>query len=135
VERLRRYVNSIIELHLIDGQVIRGRLVQVDDDLMNIFLENCVDLGGRASPAAVVMGSSISHISIISLPTRDSLDEQIFQLLLNNGKMTVDEIAKILDTKPSSVKSAILRLKKKGLLVTNKERQQKGLMRESAERR
>jgi len=96
---------------------------------MNIFLENCVDLDGRSSPAAVVMGSSISHISIISLPARDSLDEQIFQLLLNNGNMTVGEIAKILDTKPSSVKSAIIRLKKKGLLATNKERQQKGLTR------
>lgn len=116
-------------MHLLDGQVIRGRLVQVDDDLMNIFLENCVDLDGRSSPAAVVMGSSISHISIISLPARDSLDEQIFQLLLNNGEMTVDEIARMLDTKPSNVKSALVRLKKKGLLATNKERQQKGLTR------
>jgi small nuclear ribonucleoprotein (snRNP)-like protein len=119
----------MIELHLLDGQVIRGRLVQVDDDLMNIFLENCVDLDGRSSPAAVVMGSSISHISIISLPAQDLLEEMIFQLIQNNGEMTVDEIAKMLDTKPSSVKSALVRLRKKGLLTTNKERQQRGLTR------
>jgi len=101
----------------------------VDDDLMNIFLENCVDLDGRSSPAAVVMGSSISHISIISLPARDLLDEMIFQLIQNNGDMTVDEIARMLNAKPSSVKSALVRLKKKGLLTTTKERQQKGLTR------
>ena len=88
-----------------------------------------MDLDGRTSPAAVVMGSSISHISIISLPARDSLDEQIFQLLLNNNEMSVEEIAKMLNTKPSSVKSAILRLKKKGLLATSKGRQQRELTR------
>ena len=72
--RLRRYIDSFIEVHLIDEQVIKGRLIQVDDDLMNIFLENCVDMSGRTSPAAVVMGSSISHINIVSLPVSESLE-------------------------------------------------------------
>ena len=116
VDRLRRYVNSFIEVHLIDEQVIKGRLVQVDDDLLNIFLENCVDISGKTSPAAVVMGSSISHINIVSLPVSETLDEQVFMLLQNNGEMSVEEIAKILNAQKNSVRSAITRLRRRGLL-------------------
>lgn len=119
VDRLRRYIKSTVEVHLLDGQVIKGRLAQIDEDLMNIFLEDCVDIDGRPSPATVIMGSSISHISILSLPSGDSLEEKVFQLILNNRNISVKEIAKILNTKPSSVRSAILRLKKKGLISTN----------------
>lgn len=122
VGRLRRYIGSTIEVHLIDEQVIKGRLVQVDDDMMNIFLENCIDVGGRSSPAAVIMGSSISHINIISLPVSDSLDEQVFLLIQKNGEMSVDEIAKILDAKANSVRLALNRLRNRGMLSNSKER-------------
>jgi len=121
VDRLRRYVDSFVEVHLIDDQVIKGRLVQVDDDLMNIFLENCEDMTGRTSPAAVLMGSSISHINIISLPVVETLDEKIFLLIQKNGEMSVNEIASILNAKTNSVKSAIRRLSKRGLLNNSKE--------------
>jgi len=92
---------------------------------MNIFLEDCVDLDGRSSPAVVIMGGSISHISILSLPSGESLEEKVFQLILNNSNITITEIAKILNTKPSNVKSAILRLKKKGLILNNESCQTK----------
>ncbi|MGC8937022.1 MAG: LSM domain-containing protein [Candidatus Methanomethylicaceae archaeon] len=119
VDRLRKYVRSTVEVHLLDGQVIKGRLMQVDEDLMNIFLEDCVDIDGRTSPATVIMGGSISHVSILSLPAEGSLEDKVFQLILNNKNISITEIAKILNTKPSSVRSAILRLKKKGLISTN----------------
>ncbi|MCX8181704.1 MAG: winged helix-turn-helix transcriptional regulator [Candidatus Methanomethyliaceae archaeon] len=119
VDRLRKYIKSTVEVHLLDGQVIKGKLVQVDEDLMNIFLEDCVDIDGRPSPATVIMGGSISHVSILSLPAEDSLEDKVFQLILNNKDISITEIAKILNTKPSSVRSAILRLKKKGLISTN----------------
>lgn len=112
----------MIEVHLVDEKIIKGRLVQVDDDLVNIFLENCMDGNGRVSPAAVIMGTSISHINIISLPVEETLDEQVFQLILKNGEMPVREISKILDIKPKSVHSAIKRLKRVGLLSVNIER-------------
>jgi small nuclear ribonucleoprotein (snRNP)-like protein len=116
------YIDSTIEVHLIDEKIIKGKLVQVDDDLVNIFLENCVDGNGRASPAAVVMGTSISHINIVSLPVEETLDERVFQLILKNGDMTVKEISKILDITPKSVNSAINRLKRSGLLSVHMER-------------
>lgn len=122
VGRLRRYVGSTIEVHLIDEQIIKGRLAQVDDEMMNIFLENCIDMGGRSSPAAVVMGSSISHINIVSLPVSDSLDEQIFLLIQKNGEMSVDEIAKILNAKANSVRLALNRLDNRDMLNSSKER-------------
>jgi len=112
-------------VHLLDDQVIRGRLVHVDEDMMNIFLEDCIDLAGKVSPASVVMGSSISHINIISLPTGESLEEKVFELIENNGDMTVKEIAKMLNAKPSSVKQALSRLRKKGLVNAKKERRTK----------
>jgi small nuclear ribonucleoprotein (snRNP)-like protein len=122
LDRLRLYIDSMIEVHLIDEKIIKGRLAQVDDDLVNIFLENCVDGNGRASPAAVIMGTSISHINIISLPVEETLDERVFQLILKNGDMPVKEISKILDIKPKVVNSAIKRLKKSGLLAVHMER-------------
>ena len=121
VDRLRGYINSVVEVHLLDEQVIRGRLVQVDEDMINLFLEDCIALSGRASPAAVVMGSSISHINIVSLPAFESLDEKVFDLIEKNGDMSVNEIAKMLNAKPSNVKSALLRLKKKGFVNASKE--------------
>ena len=129
VERLRGYINSVVEVHLLDGQVLRGKLAQVDEDLLNMFLEDCIDLSGRASPAAVVMGSSISHINIVSLPAFETLDEKIFELIEKNGDMSVNEIAKMLNAKPSSVKSALVRLKKKGLVNATKEAMLKGARR------
>jgi len=121
VDRLRKYIDSYVEVHLIDDQVIRGRLVQIDEDLMNIFLENCEDLTGKTSPAAVLMGSSISHINIVSLPVEETLDEKIFLLIEKNGEMSVNEIASILNAKTNSVRSAIRRLSKRGLLCNSKE--------------
>ncbi len=128
VERLRGYLDSMVEVHLLDEQIIRGRLVQIDEDLVNIFIEDCIDLAGRTSPAAVVMGSSISHINILSLPSFETIDEQVFELVQKNGEMSVNEIAKMLDAKPSSVKSAISRLRKNGLF-SPKERIRKGTRR------
>ncbi len=124
VERLRAYIGSIVEIHLLDEQVIRGRLVQVDEDMMNIFLEDCYDSEGRSCPAAAVMGGSISHINIISLPTYESLEEQVFQLILKNGELTVKEMAKMLNAKPSSIRSALTRLRKNGLVPEGKEKVQ-----------
>jgi small nuclear ribonucleoprotein (snRNP)-like protein len=49
VERLRGYLDSMVEVHLLDEQIIRGRLVQIDEDLVNIFIEDCIDLAGRTS--------------------------------------------------------------------------------------
>jgi small nuclear ribonucleoprotein (snRNP)-like protein len=127
VDRLRKYVDSYVEVHLIDGQVIKGKLVQIDDDLMNIFIEGCMDASGRISPAAVIMGSSISHVNIVSFPVEESLEEKVFLLLLNNGNMTTEEIAKMLNEKPGSVVSAINKLKKRGLITMTRERMPKKL--------
>lgn len=125
VDRLRGYLDSIVEVHLLDEQIIRGRLVQIDEDLVNIFMEDCIDVSGRTSPAAVIMGSSISHINILSLPAFESIDEQVFELVQRNGEMSVNEIAQMLNEKPSSVKSAISRLRKNGLYAP-KEKLRKG---------
>lgn len=127
MDRLRKYVDSFVEVHLIDGQIIKGKLVQIDDDLMNIFIEGCMDASGKISPAAVIMGSSISHVNIVSFPVEESLEEKVFLLLLNNGNMTTDEIAKILNAKPRSVVSAIKHLKKRGLITLSRERVPKKL--------
>ncbi len=125
VDRLRGYLDSIVEVHLLDEQIIRGRLVQIDEDLVNIFMEDCIDISGRTSPAAVIMGSSISHINILSLPAFETIDEQVFELVQKNGEMSVNEIAQMLNEKPSSVKSAISRLRKNGLYAP-KEKLRKG---------
>jgi len=120
LDRLRCYIDSIVEIHLVDEKIIKGRLVQVDDELVNVFLEDCTDINGKASPAAVIMGNSISHINIISLPVEETLDEQVL-MLLKNGDMPVTEISKILDVRPKRVHSAIKRLKRIGLISVHQE--------------
>ena len=102
-----------------DGRIIRGRLVQIDEETMDIFLENCIDSEGRSSPATVIMGGSVLYINILSPPSKETLEDRILRILANNSNITIAEIAKILNIKPSSVRSAISRLKKKGLLFGN----------------
>jgi small nuclear ribonucleoprotein (snRNP)-like protein len=116
---LKKYIKSIIEVYLLDGRIIRGRLVQIDEETMDIFLENCIDSEGRSSPATVIMGGSVLYINILSPPSKETLEDRILRILANNSNITVAEIAKILNIKPSSVRSAISRLKKKGLLFGN----------------
>lgn len=106
----------MVEVHLLDGQIIRGKLIQIDEDTNNIFLEECTDIEGRNSPATIIMGSSISHINVVSPPPSETLEDKVFRILINNSELTINEIAKMLNIKPSSVRSAILRLKRKGLI-------------------
>ncbi|MEM4530007.1 MAG: winged helix-turn-helix transcriptional regulator, partial [Candidatus Methanomethylicaceae archaeon] len=120
IELLKKYLKGIVEVHLLDGQIIRGRLIQVDEDTNNIFLEECTDSEGKSSPATMIMGSSISHINVISPPSGETLEDKIFRILMNNSELTIDEIAMMLNIKPSSVRSALLRLKRKGLIPSEK---------------
>ena len=119
-DRLRRYLGSIVEVHLLDGKVLRGKLTQVDDDLLNLFLEEVEDSEGRRFPAVCISGGSITYISVVTIPLRglgeETLEEKVLSLLRKNSHLTPEEIARLLDTKPSSVKMAISRLRRKGLL-------------------
>ncbi|MEM1855685.1 MAG: helix-turn-helix domain-containing protein [Candidatus Methanomethylicaceae archaeon] len=97
----------------------------MDEDTNNIFLEECTDSEGKSSPATMIMGSSISHINVISPPSGETLEDKIFRILMNNSELTIDEIAMMLNIKPSSVRSALLRLKRKGLIPSEKTKEKK----------
>jgi small nuclear ribonucleoprotein (snRNP)-like protein len=116
---LKKYIRSEVEVYLLDGRVIKGKLVQIDEENMDLFLEDCIDSEGKSSPATVIMGGSILYINILSPPSKETLEDKILRILANNSNITIAEIAKILNIKPSSVRSAISRLRKKGLLPSN----------------
>ena len=120
--RLRKYLGSIVEVHMLDGRVLKGKLVELDDDLLNIFLEDVEDSEGRKYPAVCVCGGSITYISVVAIPLRvrdvreETLEEKVLNILKKNSNLSPEEIAHLINAKPSSVRMAISRLRRKGLL-------------------
>jgi len=120
--RIERMVGSLIRVHLIDGRVIIGKLVSVDPDYLNMIVE---ELTGSENETALTLipGTSIGYARFIKpkLVKEPSIEEKILSLLEREPNLTVREIAKILNLEPNRVRSALRRLKRKGLIKSGDE--------------
>ncbi len=71
---LRKLRGAIVEVHLFTGDVLRGRLVDVDPQYMNILLED-VEYGKKKILYAFVSGGSITYFFILSPPLKGLLSD------------------------------------------------------------
>jgi len=117
----RKYVGSIIEVHMVDGKVIRGRLVGFDMEYFNILLEEVETNQGRKVPAALISGSSISHVLFVGPPKlriprsrrRMNLEMKVKEIIKDNPNLDAETIAKLCNTKVDKVERILVKLKQK----------------------
>lgn len=119
---LRRFIGSIIEVHLVDGKVIRGRLAGIDSEYFNIFLEEAETKGRVKVPAALILGSSIACILFLGPPKvrkpkhkEVTLETKVLELLRSDPGLDVETIAKLCNANVDEVKRVISNLRQRGL--------------------
>ncbi|PCN50185.1 hypothetical protein B6U99_05820 [Candidatus Geothermarchaeota archaeon ex4572_27] len=116
VERLRDLKGSYVEVHLIDGKVLKGTLSSVDPDFLNVLLED-VEVGdGRRVPIALVSGGYIAAVLFLGLKPLEDLDLKVLSILQRNPGLSAADVARMINEEPSKVRSAIRRLRRSGLI-------------------
>ncbi|HID15702.1 MAG TPA: winged helix-turn-helix transcriptional regulator [Candidatus Atribacteria bacterium] len=117
IEKISSMVGSLVRVHLIDGRIIMGRLISVDPDYLNLILEE-VSGSEREETITVIPGTSIGYIKFIKIKStiEDNIEDKVLNLLEREPKLTVKEIAKILNVEPKEVRKVIRKLKSKGLI-------------------
>ena len=118
---LKRFLGSIIEVHLVDGKVIRGRLVGLDSEYFNLLLEEAETRKGVKVPAALVLGASISCILFLGpprvkgrKPREPSLKTKVIELLKSDPNLDAETIARLCNADVDDVKRIISSLRQKG---------------------
>ena len=114
---LKRYLGAIVEVHLVDGSVIRGRLVSFDSDYLNVLLEEAETKDGRRVPAALICGASISHILFVGPPkVKEKLEDKVLELLRKDPNLDPETIARLCGARVDRVKEIMANLRRKGLI-------------------
>ena len=117
IEKISSMVGSLVRVHLIDGRIIMGRLISIDPDYLNIILEE-VSESESEETITVIPGTSVGYIKFIKIKStvEDSIEDKVLNLLEREPKLTVNEIARILNVEPKEIRRIIRKLKRKGLI-------------------
>jgi len=96
--------------------VLKGTLANVDPDFLNVLLED-VEVGeGRKVPLALVSGGYVAAVFFTGLKPLKDLDLKVLSILQRNPGLSASDVAKMINEKPSRVRSAIRRLERSGLI-------------------
>jgi len=120
--KVEEMIGSLIRVHLIDGRIIIGKLVSVDPDYLNMIIEEIASTEDEIA-LTLIPGTSISYARFIIPKSvkEPNIEEKILSLLEKEPNLSVKEIAKILNLEPKRVRSALRRLKRKGLIKSGDE--------------
>lgn len=114
IEKISGIVGSLVRVYLIDGRTIMGKLISVDPDYLNVILEEVSE--SEEETITVIPGTSIGYIKYVKIKStiEDNIEDKILNLLEREPKLTVNEIAKMLNVEPKEVRRIIRKLKKEG---------------------
>ncbi|MCS7097015.1 MAG: MarR family transcriptional regulator [Candidatus Methanomethylicia archaeon] len=116
-KKLLKLKNSLIKVQLVDGNVVTGKLIEIDPDYLNLIIEEPLDSGTNTQEFTLIPGSSVSYIKWIkSKKNKRDLEGSILKLLKDEPNITKEEIAKILNIDIKNVDKIIRGLRKRGLL-------------------
>ena len=116
LERLREMKGAQVEVHLIDGRVLRGSLEGIDSDFLNVLLRDAVVEDGRRVPLALISGGYVATIYFTGPKPLGDLELKVLSILQRNPSLSVADVAKMINERPSKVRSVVRRLKRNGLL-------------------
>ncbi|MCX8204059.1 MAG: winged helix-turn-helix transcriptional regulator [Candidatus Nezhaarchaeota archaeon] len=117
--RLKEMKGAQVEVHLIDGRVLRGYLEEVDFDLLNVLLRDVVVENGRRVPLALVSGGYVATMYFTGPKLLGDLELKILSILQRNPSLSAADVAKMINERPSKVKSVIRKLKRNGLVSSD----------------
>jgi len=109
-----------VEVHLIDGKVLRGLLEGVDSDFMNVLLKDVVAEDGRRVPLALISGGFVAAVYFIGPKPFSDLELKVLSILQRNPSLSVSDIAKMVNERPNMVKSVMRRLRRSGLVPSKR---------------
>lgn len=122
LSKIRPLTGSLVEVHLIDGKVLKGELTSVDPDFLNILLEKVETNDGKKAPLVLISGAFIASIYFMSpskLATEElDLKSKVLMVLQRSPGLSIVEIAKMLNEKPERVRRVVRQLKKSGIIET-----------------
>lgn len=117
LERLKEMKGAQVEVHLVDGRVLRGYLEEVDFDLLNVLLRDVIVEDGRRIPFALVSGDYVAAIYFVGPKLLGDLELKILSILQQNPSLSIADVAKMVNERPSKVKSVIRKLKRIGFVL------------------
>jgi len=120
LEQLKGMRGAVVEVHLIDGRVLKGSLSNIDPDFLNVLLED-VDVGdGRKMPLVLVSGAYVATVYFTGLKPLKDLELKVLSILQRNPSLSASDVAKLINERPSRVKSVIRRLERSGLIPSSR---------------
>jgi small nuclear ribonucleoprotein (snRNP)-like protein len=120
LERLKEMRGAQVEVHLIDGKVLRGLLEGVDSDFMNVLLKDVVAEDGRRVPLALISGGFVAAVYFIGPKPLSDLELKVLSILQRNPSLSASDIAKMVNERPNMVKSVMRRLRRSGLVPSKR---------------
>ncbi len=106
---LKAMVGSTVRIQMFNGEIISGRLSEVDGS-GKIMLKDCCDGMGNRAKLMVIMDGGISHIDLIDSLGNESFDEAILHLIEGGNVSSLQDVARLLDVRADAVRKAIVRL-------------------------
>lgn len=116
LERLKEMKGAQVEVHLVDGRVLRGYLEEVDAELLSVLLRDVVIEDGRRIPYALVSGDYVATIYFTGPRVLGDLELKILSILQQNPSLSAADVAKMINERPSKVRSVISKLKRNGFV-------------------
>jgi len=117
---IKRYIGSIVEVHLVDGKTLKGRLTKFDPEYLNIILEEVETGKNYKVPAALISGSSVSYILFLGPPKlripkskRKDLEKKVVELIKSNPNLDIETIARLCNARVDKVKEILAKLDKR----------------------
>lgn len=115
LEKLRYMKGTIVEVYLMDGKVMKGKLLDIEPELLNLVLED-VDLGDRRVPKALISGAYVMAVFFTGLKHLKDIELKVLLILQKNPTISATEVARMINEKVGKVKSVMRKLERKGLL-------------------
>jgi len=119
LQRLRSMKGAYVEVHLIDGRVLKGMLEEVDADFLNVLLRDAEVEDGRRVPFALISGGYVATIYFTGPRPLGDLELKVLSILQRNPSLSVVDVAKMINERPSKVRSVVRKLKQSGLLPSS----------------
>jgi len=121
-EKIKTKIGNMVKVKTDLGKTIIGRLAAYNQYDGSIILEEAYEKG-KYYPSIIINGTALAQIYFLEEKTeKHNLENEIKSLLKTNPSLSINEIAKILNTKPEEIKPF---LKKRNIKKPNKKSHEK----------
>jgi small nuclear ribonucleoprotein (snRNP)-like protein len=108
--KIRDKIGTIVEIRTLDGRVIVGKLALFNPQDNSIILEEAYEKGNRI-PRVFISGSVLAQINFFDEGSEEQkLENKVKSLLTADPSLSIEDIAKILNTNPADIRKILKKL-------------------------